>query len=75
VKDEKELSVVIKDKQEIKLCQEENKSTNSPSGVELSITKCPISCNNCKTVYSNKLTGIKIRCWCSCHFVVTQEVS
>jgi hypothetical protein len=63
------------DKHEIKLCQGENESINDPSGVELSITKCPISCTNCKTVYSNKLTGIKIRCWCSCHFVVNQEVN
>jgi hypothetical protein len=74
MKDKKELAIVINDKQEIKLSQGENKSVNSPSGLELSITKCPMSCNNCKTVYSNKITGMRIVCRCSCHFAVNQEL-
>ena len=74
MKDKKELAIVISDKQEIKLCQGESRSISNPSGLELSITKCPISCTNCKTVYSNKLTGIRIVCRCSCHFVSNQEM-
>ncbi len=48
---------------------EENKSIDnlSASELELSITKCPVSCDSCKTVYSNKTTGIKILCKCNCH--------
>lgn len=72
---EKDIPININNKHEIKLCESENRSDSNPSGLELSIANCPISCNNCKTVYLNKLTGIKIRCWCSCHRVVNQEVS
>ena len=54
------------DKHEIKL-YEENRSIATPSVLELLITKCPLSCDNCKTIYANKLTGIQIRCTCFCH--------
>ncbi|MGD9674011.1 MAG: hypothetical protein AB7U98_11100 [Candidatus Nitrosocosmicus sp.] len=74
MKDEKEFPISINDKHTIKLYEEQSRSLSSPSGLELSIGKCPITCNNCKTVYSNKLTGIRIVCSCSCHSAVNQEV-
>lgn len=65
---EREFPIVINDKHEIKLYENNVSISDPPSTVlELSIAKCPISCNNCKTVYSNKLTGIKIVCNCQCH--------
>ena len=68
MKNEKELSTVIKDKHEIKLCEENKLLKNTSASVlELSITKCPIACNNCKTDYSNKLTGITLVCKCRYH--------
>ncbi len=72
---EKDFPIVNNNKHEIKLYEAENRSINSPLGLELSIAKCPLDCNNCKTVYSNKLTGLIIRCWSSCHFAVNQEVT
>lgn len=75
MKDNKELAIVVNDKQEIKLSQGRNRSIDSSSGLELSITKCPISCNNCKTIYSNKITAIRIVCRCSCHSTVDHEVT
>ncbi len=70
MENKKELSINNNDRHEIKLCQGKNRSIKSPSGLELSIAKCPLTCDNCKTVYSNESTGIRIRCWCSCHFAV-----
>jgi hypothetical protein len=62
----KELPTNNNDKHRIKLF-EEHRSIITPLALELMITKCPLSCDNCKTIYSNKLTGIKIRCICVCH--------
>ncbi len=67
MKNEKEYSIIIKDKQEIKLYEEESRHIKSPSVLNLSVTQCPTACNDCKTIYSNKSTGIKIVCKCSCH--------
>jgi len=68
--DEKEFPIVKYNKYEIKLYEENKSIRNPPTVLELSIVKCPIACNNCKTVYSNKLTGIRIVCNCPCHLVV-----
>ncbi|MDN5845165.1 MAG: hypothetical protein L0H53_02695 [Candidatus Nitrosocosmicus sp.] len=72
----KEIPILIDDKPELKL-YEENKSIRNllPEILELSIAKCPISCNNCKVVYSNKSTGIKIICYCSCHNKALLEIN
>lgn len=67
MKEEKNFPIVNKDKQEIKLYEGNKESINSFSILELSIAKCPITCNKCKTVYSNKPTGIRIVCRCLCH--------
>lgn len=72
---EKNFPIINNNKHDIKLYEAENRSIKSPSGLELSIAKCPLHCNNCKTVYSNKLTGIRIVCRCNCHFTCDQEVS
>jgi hypothetical protein len=54
--------------QGIKLYEENKSIDNLPASVSiLSITKCPLSCESCKTVYSNNTTGIKILCKCNCH--------
>lgn len=66
MKYEKELSIFINDKQEFRL-YEENKSIPSLSVLEFSIIRCPIDCNNCKIIYSNKPTGIRIFCKGNCH--------
>lgn len=66
MKNEKEFPIIISDKHKIKL-YEDNRSFKNSSIFELSITKCPITCNKCKTVYSNKQTGIRIVCRCLCH--------
>lgn len=63
---EKELYINKINKQEIKL-YEENRSVATLLPLELLIAKCPMTCNNCKTIYSNKSTGIKIVCNCLCH--------
>lgn len=67
MKDKKEFPISISDKHEIKLYEVQNNSVSSPSELELLIAKCPKTCNDCKTVYSNKLTGIRIVCRCGCH--------
>lgn len=39
-------------------------------GIPISIIKimnCPITCKECKRIYTNKETGFKIVCECSCH--------
>ncbi len=64
---EKEFPNLINEKDEIKLYEEESRHIKSPSVLDLSVTQCPIACNNCKTVYSNKSTGFKITCYCKCH--------
>lgn len=33
----------------------------------IKITNCPILCKECKKIYTNKDTGLKIICECSCH--------
>ncbi len=66
MKNEKELVKLKNDIIDIKLCDVvQRKKESSP--LELSITKCPINCVNCKTVYSNKTTGFRIVCKCNCH--------
>ena len=71
---EKELYSTKDDTVDIKL-YEENKSIKNSSILELSITKCPINCNYCKMVYSNKSTGIRIVCKCNCHFVTNRKTN
>lgn len=66
MENKKELYINNISKQEIKL-YEENRSVTTPLAPELLIAKCPLSCDNCKTIYSNKPTGIKIVCKCNCH--------
>ena len=66
MKNGKELYIVKKDKQDIKLYADKS-NINTISGLELSITKCPIACNSCKIIYSNKSTGFRIVCRCNCH--------
>ncbi len=63
---EKELPIIINNEHKIKLF-EENQKITTPLAPEFVIFKCPLNCDNCKTIYSNKLTGIKIVCKCSCH--------
>ena len=63
---EKEFPIIISDEHKIKLFEESQKIT-TPLASEFVIFKCPLNCDNCKTIYSNKLTGIKIVCKCSCH--------
>jgi hypothetical protein len=70
---EKELPTIINEKHEIKL-YEESRSISTPLTPEIVIFKCPLSCDNCKTIYSNKSTGIKIVCKCSCHDSIIPEV-
>ena len=48
MENKKELSINNNDRHEIKLCQGKNRSIKSPSGLELSIAKCPLTCDNCK---------------------------
>ncbi len=31
------------------------------------IANCPITCKECKKVYTNRETGFKIQCECLCH--------
>ncbi len=66
MENKKEVTINNNDKHEIKL-YEENRSIPTPPVLELLINKCPLRCNNCKTIYTNKLTGIQIRCQCHCH--------
>jgi len=35
------------------------------SGIK--VTNCPIACEDCKRIYTNKETGFEIVCECSCH--------
>jgi len=70
---EKSFPLINNNKQEIKLYEFKSQSIKHSSILELSITKCPITCHNCKIVYSNKLTGIKIVCKCPCHLEATDH--
>lgn len=72
MKEEKVFPIITKDKHEIKPYDENRSIRNPPPAIlELLIAKCPIACNNCKTVYSNKLTGLRIVCKCICHNTLT----
>lgn len=62
----KEFYIVKEDKQDIKL-YEDKLNSNTILCLELSITKCPINCDVCKAIYSNKPTGFRIVCRCNCH--------
>ena len=72
MENKKELPINNIDKQEIKL-YEKNRSVTTPLAPELIITKCPLSCDNCKAIYTNKLTGIRIKCNCVCHDSIVLE--
>ncbi len=66
MKNKNELNILKKEVLNSKHCDEEQRKKEI-FPLELSITKCPLECDNCKTVYSNKLTGFRIICKCNCH--------
>lgn len=66
MKNRKELVILNNDSTDIKLC-EIGQRNKGPNSLELSITKCPITCVDCKAVYSNITTGFRIVCRCNCH--------
>ena len=72
MENKKELYTNNNDKPKIKLC-EGSRSITTPLAPELIITKCPLSCDNCKAIYTNKLTGIRIKCNCVCHDSIVLE--
>lgn len=37
---------------------------------DFEITACPVEHNQCKVVYVHQLTGLRIRCMCSCHIKI-----
>jgi hypothetical protein len=68
----KEYSNYIKNKQKIKLYEGERTIVNSLTP-EIVIYGCPLGCEKCKTIYTNKSTGIKIVCKCFCHKRIISE--
>ncbi len=66
MKNKKELDILKNDVIDIKLCDVGQRKKESLP-LEISITKCPITCVECKTVYSNITTGFRIVCKCNCH--------
>lgn len=68
MKEEKVFPIITKDQHEIKPYEKNGSIKKLPPVIsDLLIAKCPIACNNCKTIYSNKLTGLQIVCKCPCH--------
>ena len=37
------------------------------SSSNIKIANCPLGCDDCKVIYTNKETGFKIICGCNCH--------
>lgn len=42
--------------------------------LNISTSKCPLGCGNCKTVYTNEETGFRIICKCYCHEIQGHNV-
>jgi hypothetical protein len=74
MENEKELNILNSEEQEIKPFEGKKGSYPVELGLELLTNVCPLSCKSCKTVYSNKVTGMRIVCKCSCHHIENRDV-